>query len=68
MNKSCTCLVFFCFYCLTLLKNSQNAAYFSPNSSQGPFPKIAGKGPEYTACKYLRQMLANRQIPQLLCS
>ena len=23
------------------------------------FPKIAGKGPEYTACKYIRQVLAN---------
>ena len=23
------------------------------------FPKIAGKSPDYTACKYLRQMLAN---------
>ena len=34
MNKSCTCLVLFFvgflsfFYCLTLLKNSPNAAYF----------------------------------------
>ena len=26
-------------------KNSQNAAYFFPNSSQGPFPKTTGKGP-----------------------
>ena len=28
-------------------KMSPNAAYFFPNASQGPFPKIAGKGPDF---------------------
>ena len=42
------------FYCLTVYtskkfpKITQNAAYFFPNSSQGPFAKIAGKGPVLT--------------------
>ena len=45
----------FFFYCLTVYtskknpKVTQNAAYFFPNLSQGPLPKIAGKGPGYTA-------------------
>ena len=49
----------FFFLLFNISKKFPKCCIFFPNSSQGPFPKIVGKGPDYTACKYFRQMLAN---------
>ena len=49
----------FFFLLFNISKKFPKCRIFFPNSSQGPFPKIVGKGPDYTACKYFRQNLAN---------